>query len=87
MSKIQATDLDRYLGNRVRERRLEMGMTLTKLADHLGISWQQVHKYEKGANKMSVGVLYGIALVLNADITYFFEGYGQKLAKKTRVPF
>src|ERR1043166_6896927 len=71
-------DIDRHVGARVRERRIMLGLTQQQLADLIGITYQQAHKYERGINRVSAGRLYEIAQVLNAPITYFYEGLGQE---------
>jgi transcriptional regulator with XRE-family HTH domain len=69
-------DIDRHVGRRIRERRIMLGMPQQDLARLLGVSYQQVHKYERGINRISVGALYQIAQALGAGIEDFFEGYG-----------
>ena len=64
-----------HVGERIRVRRTEMGMTQDELARQLAISYQQVQKYETGANRISVGRLYEIAVMLATDVSYFFEGF------------
>jgi transcriptional regulator with XRE-family HTH domain len=67
-------DIDRHVGARVRQRRLVLGISQQHLADLIGVTNQQAHKYEKGINRISAGRLYVIAQALNVDITFFFEG-------------
>lgn len=67
--------LDGYLGERIRRRRTELGRTQEDLGSGLGISYQQIQKYETGANRISAGRLFEIANALEADIGYFFDGY------------
>ncbi len=64
-----------HVGERIRIRRSEMGLTQEELARPLAISYQQVQKYETGANRISAGRLYEIALKLTTDVSYFFEGF------------
>lgn len=66
--------IDQYVGNRVRTRRLALGMSQTKLADAIGLTFQQVQKYEKGTNRMGSSRLMQIANVLEVPVTFFFEG-------------
>jgi len=73
-------DIDRHVGARVRERRIMLGLTQQQLADLIGVTYQQAHKYERGINRVSAGRLYEIARVLNAPITYFYEGLGEVTA-------
>jgi transcriptional regulator with XRE-family HTH domain len=65
---------DKHVGNRVRMRRLMLGVSQTKLADALGITFQQVQKYEKGANRISASRLQQMSNFLEAPIPFFFEG-------------
>ena len=71
-------DIDRHVGARVRERRIMLGLTQQQLADLIGVTYQQAHKYERGINRVSAGRLYEIARVLNASIAYFYEGLGEE---------
>jgi transcriptional regulator with XRE-family HTH domain len=64
-----------HVGERIRIRRTELGLTQEDLARQLAISYQQVQKYETGANRISAGRLYEIAIKLTTDVSYFFEGF------------
>jgi transcriptional regulator with XRE-family HTH domain len=66
--------VDDHVGSRIRLRRTLLGMTQEQLAAALGISYQQIQKYETGANRVSAGRLYEIGQRLDVDISYFFEG-------------
>jgi transcriptional regulator with XRE-family HTH domain len=66
--------IDIHVGNRVRMRRMMLGMSQTKLGDALGLAFQQVQKYEKGANRISASRLQQSAHVLQVPVTFFFEG-------------
>ena len=66
--------IDQHVGSRVRMRRLLIGMSQEKFAEALGITFQQVQKYEKGTNRISVGRLQHIATVLGVEVPYFLEG-------------
>ncbi|MDP3749288.1 MAG: helix-turn-helix transcriptional regulator [Phenylobacterium sp.] len=66
--------LDLHLGLRVRARRKEAGLSLEALATDLGIAYQQVQKYETGANRISASTLYEIARALRTPVTYFYAG-------------
>jgi transcriptional regulator with XRE-family HTH domain len=70
--------IDDYVGARVRERRIMLGLTQQQLAEMIGVTYQQAHKYERGINRVSAGRLYEIARVLNAPITYFYEGLAEE---------
>jgi transcriptional regulator with XRE-family HTH domain len=72
--RARAQDVDRYVGARMRERRMMLGLTQQQMAELIGVTYQQAHKYEKGINRVSAGRLYSIAQALGADVSYFFEG-------------
>jgi transcriptional regulator with XRE-family HTH domain len=69
-----ANAVDKKLGQRVRSRRLEIGMSQEKLAELLGITFQQVQKYEKGVNRIAASRLFDIAAALQQPVSRFFEG-------------
>lgn len=71
-----ANVIDRRIGQRVRARRLEIGMSQESLAERLGITFQQVQKYEKGVNRIAASRLYDLGAALNMPIARFFEGLG-----------
>jgi len=71
-------DIDRHVGARVRERRIMLGFTQQQLADLIGVTYQQAHKYERGINRISAGRLFEIAHVLSVPVNYFFEGLDQE---------
>jgi transcriptional regulator with XRE-family HTH domain len=66
--------VDRFIGARVRMRRILVGMSQEKLGEALGITFQQIQKYEKGTNRISVSRLHQIASVLGAPVGMFYEG-------------
>lgn len=67
-------DIDRRVGGRVRMRRMLVGMSQEKLGEGLGITFQQVQKYEKGTNRISASRLPMIAEILGVSIDYLYEG-------------
>lgn len=71
--KARAQPVDVYVGSRVRMRRLMLGLSQEKLADAIGLTFQQVQKYEKGATRMGSSRLAQIANVLQVPISFFFE--------------
>ncbi|MGE0007256.1 MAG: helix-turn-helix domain-containing protein [Parvibaculaceae bacterium] len=73
MTKRDPNFVDRHVGNRVRMRRLLVGMSQEKLGELLGITFQQVQKYEKGSNRVSASRLYQIARVLGVPVQYFYD--------------
>jgi|TARA_R100001143_G_C3349495_1_gene128700 transcriptional regulator with XRE-family HTH domain len=70
----RATDTDRYVGQRIRERRIMLGLSQQQMADLIGVTYQQAHKYERGINRISAGRLYEISQVLGVPVSYFYEG-------------
>ncbi len=69
-----AHPVDIHVGKRVRHRRWLTGMTQQQLAEHVGIKFQQIQKYETGANRISASRLWNIAEALDVPISFFFEG-------------
>jgi len=76
MPKKQANPVDMQVGNRVRIRRMLIGMSQERLGDLLGLTFQQVQKYEKGVNRIGAGRLYEVSRILNVPIDFFYEGLG-----------
>src|SRR5436305_15092385 len=66
--------VDRHVGLRIRMRRKELGVSQEKLAESLGLTFQQVQKYERAANRVSASKLWEIARALNTSVAYFYEG-------------
>jgi transcriptional regulator with XRE-family HTH domain len=66
--------VDLHVGARIRMRRKLLGVSQERLADELGLTFQQVQKYERGANRVSASKLYEIARALQTSVAYFFEG-------------
>jgi transcriptional regulator with XRE-family HTH domain len=66
--------IDIFVGSRVRMRRMLVGMSQEKLGDSLGLTFQQVQKYEKGANRIGASRLYQIARVLSVPVDFFYDG-------------
>ncbi len=77
--------LDVYVGRRLRRRRLALGISQSSLGVSVGVSFQQVQKYESGANRAVVRRLYDFARTLNVSPGYFFEGYGESM--RCAMPF
>src|SRR5664279_4730736 len=88
MAKKIPNPIDTHVGSRVRMRRLILSMSQEKLGDAIGLTFQQVQKYEKGTNRMGSSRLQQIANVLKVPVTFFFEGApGQsKLDGKAQSP-
>jgi len=76
--KKQPNPIDAQVGNRVRLRRMLVGMSQEKLGETLGLTFQQVQKYEKGVNRIGAGRLYRIAQILEVPINYFYEDVAEK---------
>lgn len=71
---MQKKDIDTHVGKRLRMRRTMLGLSQEALAKAVGITFQQVQKYEKGANAMNANRLYEFAKCMNIPVAYFFEG-------------
>ena len=75
MAKTKASNaIDAHVGSRVRMRRMMLGMSQEKLGDALGLTFQQVQKYEKGTNRMGASRLQQAADILGVAVAFFFEG-------------
>lgn len=82
------SDIDRYVGKRLKIRRNLLGWSQEELASKIGITFQQIQKYEHGTNRISAGKLFEFAQVLKTSITFFFEGAdtsGQTTSKSYAV--
>jgi transcriptional regulator with XRE-family HTH domain len=82
--------VDVHVGKRIRQRRWLVGMTQQKLAESVGIKFQQIQKYETGANRVSASRLWDIADALDVDVSFFFEGLkegaGKAASDQPKVP-
>lgn len=81
--------VDIHVGKRVRHRRWMVGMTQQQLAERVGIKFQQIQKYETGANRVSASRLWDISDALEVPVSFFFEGLqeeGKAPAEKASVP-
>src|ERR1700712_4121066 len=74
MSTKAPNPVDKYVGSRVRMRRIMLGMSQEKLGEALGLTFQQVQKYEKGTNRVGASRLQQISEVLQVPVSFFFEG-------------
>src|SRR2546430_8237952 len=77
MAKKAPNPIDQHVGSRVRMRRMMLGMSQEKLGDGLGLTFQQVQKYEKGTNRMGASRLQHISQLLQVPVPFFFEGAPQ----------
>jgi transcriptional regulator with XRE-family HTH domain len=71
------------VGRRLRERREALGMSQSRLGRHLGLTFSQIQKYEKGANRVGAGRLYQIAEFVGVTPAYFFEAVDNEVASRT----
>ena len=69
----RALDVDHYVSLRIRQRRIMLGLTQQQMAELIGVTYQQAHKYEKGINRIAAGRLFTIAQALGVDVSYFFQ--------------
>lgn len=69
-----ANPIDSHVGKRLRQRRRVLGLTQQKLAEDVHIRFQQIQKYESGANRISASRLWALARALDVPVSYFFEG-------------
>jgi transcriptional regulator with XRE-family HTH domain len=71
---LSASEIDAYVGQRMRQRREALGISQGRLGRHLGLTFSQIQKYEKGSNRIGAGRLYQIAAFLGVPPSHFFEG-------------
>ncbi|ALE03401.1 helix-turn-helix domain-containing protein [Bartonella ancashensis] len=72
-TKRKPNPIDVYVGTRIRLRRNILGLTQEKLGEHLGITFQQIQKYEKGTNRVGASRLQAIAEIMDVPVSYFFD--------------
>ena len=80
-----ATDIDLHLGRRLRRRRRLLGLTQQQLAVQVGIRFQQIQKYECGANRISAARLWQLSEALETPISYFYDGLAEAMERKEQV--
>ena len=85
IAKKVANPVDKHVGSRVRMRRLMLGMSQAKLGDALGLTFQQVQKYESGMNRMGASRLQHISHILQVPVPFFFEGAPQLLGQSKGI--
>ena len=78
-------DADLAVGQRIRSQRLMLGLSQTELGKELGISFQQIQKYEKGTNRVSAGRLLHIAQLFEMPVTFFYEGASGKASSTDNI--
>ena len=78
---MNSSEIDVHVGQRMRHLRESLGMSQGRLGRHLGLTFSQVQKYEKGANRIGAGRLYILARLLDVPVQYFFEDLGNGAAQ------
>jgi len=86
MAKKAPNPIDKHVGSRVRMRRMMLGMSQEKLGDALGLTFQQVQKYEKGTNRIGASRLQQISEILQVPVSFFFEGVPSLPGSTPAVP-
>jgi transcriptional regulator with XRE-family HTH domain len=74
LKRSEKSPIDKHVGSRIRMRRMMLGMSQEKLGDALGLTFQQVQKYEKGTNRVGASRLQHISEILQVPVSFFFEG-------------
>lgn len=78
----ETSPIDIHVGARLRQRRTLLGMSQGKLGDTVGLTFQQIQKYERGANRIGASRLYDLSRVLDVSIAYFFEEMPDEISKQ-----
>lgn len=73
--------VDEHVGLKLKIKRSALGITQHELGDMVGVTFQQIQKYERGANRIGAGRLYEFAKILNVPINYFYDGFNEKNSK------
>ena len=88
-SSNRAAQVDRHVGNRIRARRIMLGLSQQQMAAMIGVTYQQAHKYERGINRISAGRLFEIAHALRIPVAELFAGLdearGPELTRRQRM--
>lgn len=82
----RANPVDKHVGERVRMRRMLLGMSQERLGEHLGLTFQQVQKYEKGVNRIGASRLFDLAHVLGVPIQFFYENMPASVSGLVAAP-
>jgi transcriptional regulator with XRE-family HTH domain len=77
--KNAANQIDAYVGSRVRSRRVLLGLSQEKLGDALGLTFQQIQKYERGANRIGASRLFDLSRALDVPVSYFFDAISPEI--------
>lgn len=86
----ESWSIDSHVGQRLRIRRTLLGMSQEKLGDAIGLTFQQVQKYERGSNRISAGTLFRLSQILEVPVSFFFDGLPSEVAEsrsETASPF
>lgn len=83
---MSASEIDAIVGQRLRERREELGLSQSRLGRHLGLTFSQIQKYEKGANRIGAGRLWLVAQYLGVSPKYFFDAVDERAADRAGRP-
>ena len=83
----RAKQVDAHVGTKIRDRRRELGLSQTDLGEKVGVSFQQVQKYENGVNRVGASRLAALAKVLEVSVAYFFPEDDSKAAVLKRIAF
>ena len=86
-NKKRPNPIDVHVGSRIRLRRNMLGVSQEKLGESLGITFQQIQKYEKGTNRVGASRLQAIASILNAPVSFFFDGAPDETGERTAPGF
>ena len=78
MEKKTPHPVDVHVGGRVKMRRVLLGMSQEKLGERLGLTFQQVQKYEKGSNRIGASRLFDVSRILDVPVAFFYEGLGEQ---------
>ena len=79
----RATPVDVHVGSRIRLRRTMRGMSQAKLGDTIGLTFQQVQKYERGADRVSASRLFELSKILNVPVSFFFDDMPEETTRPT----
>lgn len=79
------TDADRFVGAQLRQARRELGLTQDGLASLIGVTFQQIQKYEAGHSRMAAGRLREVAIALKKPITYFYQPFDHEVTNTTKA--
>jgi len=82
-SKGKPNPIDVHVGVRIRMRRTMLGLSQTTLGEQLGLTFQQIQKYERGTNRVSSSRLFDLTRVLDVPLAYFFDGMGDHIASQS----